>query len=335
MPQPTLATRDFQPVRMEVYQSINPRFGMSDPDIALVADKTTLVRVYLSLADASTDRNATVKLQAFRNGSQQSGGAGCQATRTPMGTFVRPEQPDRGPRARATGAGRPLADVQLPARRLLPVGEPGRRDLPATVPGIECLFCGDNNSISQAVTFHKIRNFVVKPYLITYKNPGLAVRRRRADLVDLRLRHAPGRVPDTRLDHREGAQSHHGGPGSTSTSIRATPSDVDVDENPWWVDFGNLLDWLKTFGDGGADVSFGALAPDMPPAATASPARIARLRCSAAAAPMPTSSGMPSALRLLGNDHGECQTAARVIRTGPIRTAARKGRGGTSPGRTS
>src|SRR5207248_2646558 len=41
------------------------------------------------------------------------------------------------------------------------------------------------------------------------------------------------------------------------------PSDVDTDENPWWVDFGHFLDWFVTHGDSGADVSLAVFDPSI------------------------------------------------------------------------
>ncbi|MEA2639213.1 MAG: hypothetical protein QOF51_607 [Chloroflexota bacterium] len=306
VPQPTLATGDLQTIRMDVIQTTSARFGTSDPDIALIADKTTLVRVYVSLADASADRNASVTLKAFRNGSQQSGGAGCTATRNkavhdwdltnPILALV------FGPLERDDLS--QTFNFQLDAS--CPWVNQGDVTFRASVSGPECLFCGDNNTLDQAVTFHKIRPMVIKPYLITYDRPGSPYN---------------GAVPTWSTSGFDTLRSMYPIPESITVKSRGhitakgfdldvypghDPSEVDVDNNPWWVDFGNLLDWFKTYSDGGADVSLGALAPNMPAGCygiSSSHRAITLLGCGGTYA---HEFGHAFGLAHSGNDHGEC-----------------------------
>lgn len=251
---------DLEPVRIDVLQAVSARFGTGDPTVPLISDKTTLVRVYVQLTGVDDPGSGTVALNAFRQGSPVLPNSWC-------GTLHQTKTFSPGVLANPLVALLVRDDLSRTANFELHafcnwVNE-GEITFSATVTG-DCIGCEGNNTLQGSpVVFHPVRAVIVKPYLITYNWPGSmnegAAPTWSAAGFDYLMSQwpVPGLVGFLAPDVL--------GAGAWDLDIYPghDPADEVSDENPWWVDFGNFLDWFKAFGDGNADVALAVFDPNI------------------------------------------------------------------------
>jgi len=251
---------DLEPVRIDVLQSVSPRFGTGDPPVPLIADKTTLVRVYVQLTGVDEPGSATVALNAFRGGSPVFPNSWC-------GTTHQTKTVNAGSLANPLVALLVRDDLSRTANFELHAFcnwvNQGQITFSATVTG-DCIGCEGNNTMQgPPVAFHPVRAVIVKPYVITYAWPGSpnegATPAWSSAGFDYLMSQwsVPGLVGFYAPEYL--------GAGAWDLDIYPghDPADAVSDENPWWVDFGNFLDWFKTFGDGNADVALAVFDPNI------------------------------------------------------------------------
>jgi hypothetical protein len=166
-----LPTGDISPIRVEVFQILNPRFGTDDPEIPLVADKETRIRVYVRLADTITSRPVKVQVEAIR------GGLGGQVLEPCFLFFTEVE------RTIAPTPGE-TADIIMEARddlsrtfnfrvpKYCPAVDAGDTLFRVTVSGPECPTCALNNVMLKNARFHTVRAIKIKPYVVRYVDPA-------------------------------------------------------------------------------------------------------------------------------------------------------------------
>jgi hypothetical protein len=160
---------DLEPVRIDVLQAVSPRFGTDDPTVSMVAERTTLVRVYVQLTGDNNPGSGTVALNASRGGQTVLPNSWC-------GTLHQTKTFNPGVLANPLVALLVRDDLSRTANFELHAFcnwlNEGEITFSATVTG-DCIGCEANNTMQGSpVTFHPVRSILVKPYVITYNWPG-------------------------------------------------------------------------------------------------------------------------------------------------------------------
>jgi hypothetical protein len=162
---------DLSPVRVEVFQIINQRVGTNDPEIPLVSDKETRLRVYVHLANSTGPRQTTVRVEPLQGGIGTQPQAPCFLFFNEVQKTVQPSPLD--PDDFIMDARDDLSKTfNFTIPKYCPVVNEGNVTFRVTVVGPECPQCGMNNVTHKSATFYPVRSIWIKPYVVTYDQPG-------------------------------------------------------------------------------------------------------------------------------------------------------------------
>lgn len=261
-PTPTATpTGDLQPVRIEVLQSVSARFGTNDPEIPLVADKETLVRVYVQLTGDHQPRQAKVSLKALRPhlwGTEDLG-------------ICSPSFDNPAPHTVNPGLLTPTTmlffrddlsrtfNFHIDCPSWL---EAGYVTFRASVQGAQC--CTNNDTIEKTVRFHRVRPLTVRPWMMLYNGPGPH----------------QGKVPTLGTSYYKAIyhlRAVYPAPVDWKPhQYIATPSGINLNADisnqawweqsglAWWIEQGGqLLDWFHDCCMDWVDTNLGLLHPDI------------------------------------------------------------------------